>query len=110
MTHQRATFTERDIAKFLHTRTHGAEQFQAAFLKVTTSDELVAVGTDDRNQTRYTTRDMLEAEKSLLHRANVLDHRHSHGVEASRQASALSQTLERRSRRRRSNTSRRRGI
>jgi Ti-type conjugative transfer relaxase TraA len=92
MTHQRSTFTERDIAKFLHTRTHGAEQFQAAFLKVTISDELVALGKDDRNIVRYTTRDMLEAEKSLLHRSKVLDGRHSHGVAASRQNSALSQT------------------
>jgi Ti-type conjugative transfer relaxase TraA len=92
MTHQRSTFTERDIAKFLHTRTHGAEQFQAAFLKVTTSEELVALGKDDRNITRYSTRDMLEAEKSLLHRSNVLDARRAHGVEASRQRSALSQS------------------
>ena len=92
MTHQRSTFTERDIAKFLHTRTHGAEQFQAAFLKVTTSDELVALGKDDRNVVRYTTRDMLEAEKSLLNRSKVLDNRRQHGVAASRQAAALSQT------------------
>jgi Ti-type conjugative transfer relaxase TraA len=91
MTHQRSTFTERDIAKFLHTRTHGAEQFQAAMLKVTTSDELVALGKDDRNIVRYTTRDMLEAEKSLLNRSRVLDNRRNHGVEASRQRSALSQ-------------------
>jgi Ti-type conjugative transfer relaxase TraA len=92
MTHQRSTFTERDIAKFLHTRTHGAEQFQAAFLKVTTSDELVALGKDDRNIIRYTTRDMLEAEKSLLHRSKVLDGRRGHEVAASRQTSALSQS------------------
>jgi Ti-type conjugative transfer relaxase TraA len=90
MTHQRSTFTERDIAKFLHTRTQSAEQFQAAFLKVTTSDELVALGKDDRNIVRYTTRDMLEAEKSLLNRSKVLDARRQHGVAASRQASALS--------------------
>jgi Ti-type conjugative transfer relaxase TraA len=76
----------------LHTRTHGAEQFQAAFLKVTTSDELVALGKDDRNIVRYTTRDMLEAEKSLLHRSKVLDGRRGHGVAASGQNSALSQT------------------
>jgi Ti-type conjugative transfer relaxase TraA len=93
MTHQRSTFTERDIAKFLHTRTHGAEQFQSAFLKVTTSDELVVLGKDDRNIVRYTTRDMLEAEKSLLNRSKVLDGRRQHGVAAFRQASALSQTV-----------------
>src|SRR6185437_649752 len=37
ITHQQATFTANDIAKYLHTRTEGAEQFQAAYLKVTTS-------------------------------------------------------------------------
>jgi Ti-type conjugative transfer relaxase TraA len=91
ITHQRATFTEQDIARFLHTRTHGAEQFQAAFLKVRGSQELVALAKDDANRIRYTTREMLEAEKSLLHRTHVLDHRRSHGVSASRQLSALSQ-------------------
>ena len=89
MTHQRSTFTERDIARFLHTRTSGAEQFQLAMLKVTASDELVALGKDDYGRTRYTTRDMLAAEKSLLNRSKVLDGRQSHGVNASRQASAL---------------------
>jgi ATP-dependent exoDNAse (exonuclease V) alpha subunit len=34
LTRTQATFTERDIAKFLHGRTHGAEQFQAAYVKV----------------------------------------------------------------------------
>jgi ATP-dependent exoDNAse (exonuclease V) alpha subunit len=33
--HTRVLFTEHDIAKFLHGRTDGAEQFQAAYLKVT---------------------------------------------------------------------------
>jgi Ti-type conjugative transfer relaxase TraA len=92
MTHQRSTFTERDIAKFLHTRTQGAEQFQKALLKVTTSDELVALGKDDRNIVRYTTRDMLEAERSLLNRSLSMDNRRAHGVTASHQRSALSQS------------------
>jgi ATP-dependent exoDNAse (exonuclease V) alpha subunit len=34
--------TERDIAKYLHGRTAGAEQFQAAYLKVTMGFKLVA--------------------------------------------------------------------
>jgi Ti-type conjugative transfer relaxase TraA len=89
ITHQRATFTERDLAKFLHTRTLGAEQFQAAMLKITTSNELVTLGEDDFNRTRYTTRTMLEAEKSLLHRSQAMEHRRGHGVAERRQASAL---------------------
>jgi Ti-type conjugative transfer relaxase TraA len=91
LTHQRATFTERDIAKFLHTRTLGAEQFQAAMLKVTTSAQLVALGKDDWGRTRYSTREMLDAERDLLLRTKVMAGQSAHGVAASRQASALSQ-------------------
>jgi MobA/MobL family protein len=37
LTHQRTTFTHQDLARFLHTRTHGADQFNEAFLKVTSA-------------------------------------------------------------------------
>ncbi len=92
ITHQRATFTERDLAKFLHTRTEGAEQFRAAMLKVTTSHELVALGRDDFNRVRYSTRSMLEAEKSLLSRSQAMAPRKGHGVAERRQASVLSES------------------
>ena len=92
ITHQRATFTERDLAKFLHTRTSGAEQFQAVMLKVTTSNELVALGKDDFNRVRYTTRTMLEAEKSLLQRSHAMNSRRGHGVAANRQTAALAES------------------
>lgn len=90
LTHQRSTFTERDIAKFLHTRTSGAEQFQAAMLKVTTSQELVALGKDEWGRTRYSTRDMLDTERDLLLRTKVLAGQNAHGVATSHQESALS--------------------
>jgi hypothetical protein len=35
------------------------EQFQEAYLKVTTSPELVRLGVDEAGRERYTTRDML---------------------------------------------------
>ena len=92
LTHQRATFTHHDIAKYLHTRTGNAAQFDAAFLKVTTSNDLIALGRDDWNRLRYTTRDMLIAEKSLLAHAAAMTTRHGHGVAPHRQASALNQT------------------
>jgi ATP-dependent exoDNAse (exonuclease V) alpha subunit len=44
LTHHQATFTQRDVAKYLHTRTDGLEQFQAALAKVTTAPEVVQVG------------------------------------------------------------------
>jgi Ti-type conjugative transfer relaxase TraA len=92
LTHQRSTFTERDIARFLHTRTLGADQFQAAMLKVTTSKDLVALGKDEWGRTRYSTRDMLDTERDLLVRTKVLAGQNAHGVERSRQAAALSRS------------------
>jgi Ti-type conjugative transfer relaxase TraA len=91
LTHGQATFSRADIAKFLHTRTDGAEQFQAAFLKVTTSPALLSLGLDDRNVERFTSREMLRLETSLLKKAEVLNQRHSHAVTASRVRAVLSQ-------------------
>jgi Ti-type conjugative transfer relaxase TraA len=89
LTHQRATFTHHDIARFLHTRTDGADQFDQAYLKVTTAKEIVPLGVDERHRMRFTTRDMLEAEKSLLNRSTSMAKRPGHGVAPHRQASVL---------------------
>jgi Ti-type conjugative transfer relaxase TraA len=91
LTHMHATFTERDLAKWLHSRTEGAEQFQAAYLKVTTSPDLVLLGRDDRRQARYTSRDMLEVERSMLHSARQLAQRAGHEVDEKRALAARSQ-------------------
>ena len=91
MTHHQATFTDHDIAKFLHTRTDGAEQFQAAYVKVTTSPELVTLGRDDRGRRRYTSTEMLRVEAQMLGDAERMTHRRAHGVGQSHQQAALSQ-------------------
>jgi hypothetical protein len=59
LTHYQASFTDLDIAKFLHTRTEGVEQFREAFLKVTTSRDLEGLGRDNQGNERYVSRDML---------------------------------------------------
>ena len=43
LTHYHSTLTKQDIAKFLHTRTDGAEQFRTAYLKITMSPDLTAI-------------------------------------------------------------------
>lgn len=91
MTHHQATFTDHDIAKFLHTRTDGAEQFQAAYVKVTTSPELIALGRDDRGRQRYTSAEMLQVEAQMLGDAERMIQRRAHGVGQSQQKAALSQ-------------------
>jgi Ti-type conjugative transfer relaxase TraA len=91
LTHMQATFTEHDLAKWLHTRTDGAEQFQAAYLKITTSVDLVMLGRDDRRRARYTSREMLEVERLMLEGARRIAKRDGHSVEAGRAAAARSQ-------------------
>jgi Ti-type conjugative transfer relaxase TraA len=80
LTHQQATFTKHDIARFLNTRTDGPDQFRTALLRVTTSAELVALGHDDRGQQRYTTREMLDLEEGMLHRTELMTLRAGHGT------------------------------
>ena len=58
--HYQTTFTEHDIAKFLHTRTDGAQQFRHAFSKVTTAPDLVFLGADHEGRKRYTSRELPE--------------------------------------------------
>jgi len=91
MTHSQATFSHHDLARFLHTRTDGAEQFERVYLKVTTAPELVALGKDDAGRQRFTTREMLGLERELLADAQALAGRGGHGVAADRQRSVLSQ-------------------
>jgi Ti-type conjugative transfer relaxase TraA len=80
ITHTQATFTTRDIATYLHPRTDGPEQFQTAYLKVTTSKDLVPLGTDERGLTRFTTQEMLNVERDMLDRAERLSSARGHGV------------------------------
>ena len=90
ITHQRATFTEHDLAKFLHTRTPEPSSSRRRCLKVTTSNELVALGKDDFNRMRYTTRD--DAGGREVTAAALASHGRfgaAHGVDAKRQAAVL---------------------
>ncbi len=80
ITHHQATFTERDVAKWLHSRTDGAEQFQAAYAKVTTSADLVTLGKDERGHKRFTTTEMLSLERALLEGSERLATRQGHAV------------------------------
>lgn len=80
LTHHQATFTHADVAKYLHGRTDGLEQFQSAYLKVTTSTEIVKLGHDERGRLRFTTREMVENERSMLDRAERLAGFREHAV------------------------------
>ncbi len=80
LTQQRATFTLEDLERFLRPRTDGPDQFDAACLAVTGSAEMVALDDLGGLRGRFTSRDMLEAAKSLRHRATSMAGRRGHGV------------------------------
>ncbi len=71
LTHTQATFSRRDLARYLHTRTDGAQQFEAGLLEVMASPELLVIGRDDAGRERYSSREMLALEESLLSHAEV---------------------------------------
>jgi hypothetical protein len=90
LSRERATFTHHDIGRFLNTRTDSQEQFDHAYLKVTTAPELVGLGLDEQGRQRFTTREMVERERALLANAEQLAGRRGHGVSAARRAAVLS--------------------
>jgi ATP-dependent exoDNAse (exonuclease V) alpha subunit len=69
---QRHSFSSADLRQFLKSRTDGAEQLDAALAKIMASTELVALGTEAGGPAQYTSHDLLEAEKSLLRRAETM--------------------------------------
>jgi Ti-type conjugative transfer relaxase TraA len=65
ITHGQATFTTRDLAKFVHRHSDGKEQFDKVMGAVRASPELVKLGRDGRGEERFTSRDMLATEQRL---------------------------------------------
>lgn len=91
ITQQRPIFTQHELAQFLRTRTCGVAQFDSVFLAVTTSDDLVALDSDAGSDSRFTSRDMIEAEKSLIRRASSMAGRRGQGVLPERLSAVLGQ-------------------
>ena len=87
---QRPTFTHRELVQFLESRTAGAAQRDAALAAIMGLSELVALPRDgslldgplrDREgPPRFTSTDLLEAEKSLLRRVAAMRGRRGHGL------------------------------
>jgi Ti-type conjugative transfer relaxase TraA len=77
---QRQTFSREELIGFLRSRTGDAEQFDAALRAVMESPELVSATPADENPLRFTSRDLIEAEKSLMRRAATMANRRGHAV------------------------------
>jgi Ti-type conjugative transfer relaxase TraA len=80
ITRQQSTFTDHDLARFVHRHTDDADQFAQAMSAVKTSPELVALGKDGAGRERFSTRDMLATEQRLERSADHIVARSSHGV------------------------------
>src|SRR5882757_982083 len=75
ITHGQATFTNRDLAMFVHRHSDGKEQFDRVMAAVKAAPELVALGKDGRGEQRFTSRTMIETEQRLEQSTIQLDAR-----------------------------------
>ncbi|MFC1609705.1 Ti-type conjugative transfer relaxase TraA [Myxococcota bacterium] len=80
LTHQQATFSKEDLARWLCRHTHGAEQFQACMSAVLSSKELVGLDTGKADEVRFSTREMLKTERLLMADAKDLHESCRHSV------------------------------
>ncbi len=80
ITRQHSTFTDHDLARFVHRHSDGADQFAQAMSAVKISPELVALGKDGAGRERFSTREMLATEQRLERSAGHIVARRSHGV------------------------------
>ncbi len=100
LTHQKPIFTRQELSRYLRYRTHGAEQLAAAYRAVTESPELVALTSGNAQEERFTSRDMIEAAKSVTRRTAAMAARRGHAVAAAqRSSSALQFSLDHEQRR-----------
>jgi hypothetical protein len=77
LAHQRRSFSRAQLSQFLGSRTDGDAQHDAALSAIMACSELIALSSAAGGATQYTSRDLIEAEKSLMRRALTLAARHS---------------------------------
>ena len=95
ITHQQATFTRYDLAKFIHRHSDGKDQFDRAMSAVQTSPEMVALGQDGRGQDRFTSREMIAVEDRLHRASETMAQRRAHDVSELEQRRALARAEQR---------------
>jgi Ti-type conjugative transfer relaxase TraA len=92
ITHQQATFTNRDLAMFVHRHSEGKEQFDQVMVAVKAAPELIALGKDGLGEERFTSRDMIETEQRLERAAERMAGRSGHGLPAAALDRAIAAT------------------
>ena len=95
ITREQATFTDRDLARFVHRHSDGKDQFDRVMSAVRASPELVPLGIDGRGEARFTTRPMLAIEARLEQSAEALATTRDHGVGARLRDAAMAASARR---------------
>ncbi|MEQ1552331.1 Ti-type conjugative transfer relaxase TraA [Sphingorhabdus sp.] len=95
ITHSQATFTNRDLAIFVHRHSDGKDQFDAALSAVRGSSDFIALGKDGRGEDRFTSQAMIETEQRLHRASELMAERERHRVGEDKQTSALARAEER---------------
>jgi hypothetical protein len=90
LTHRSPTFTQHDLVRFLQSHTDGQAQLDAVSRAIEHSEELVALQPVD-GEARFTSRDLIEAAKSLMQRATAMATRRGHGATPQSCGAVLSQ-------------------
>ncbi|MGQ2936532.1 Ti-type conjugative transfer relaxase TraA [Sphingopyxis sp.] len=95
ITHHQATFTNRDLAMFVHRHSDGREQYEAVMGAVRASSDLIELGKDGRGEDRFTSRGMIETEQRLCRAAGMMAQRERHHVLNANRTGALTRAAER---------------
>ena len=95
ITREQATFTERDLARFVHRHSDGKDQFDRVMSAVRASPELAPLGRDGRGELRFTTQAMIRVEQRLDQAAGDLAQARDHRVAPEWRAAALERAAER---------------
>ena len=95
ITHQQATFTNRDLSMFVHRHSDGKEQFVLAMSAVRGSSDFIALGKDGRGDDRFTSRQMIETEQRLQKASQLMAERERHGVGQQDREGALARAEQR---------------
>jgi Ti-type conjugative transfer relaxase TraA len=82
ITHSQATFTIRDLARFIHRHSADKEQFDRAMAAVRASPELIPLGKDGRGEERFSSREMIATEQRLERATAALAGRAGHSIPA----------------------------
>ncbi|MBO6525639.1 Ti-type conjugative transfer relaxase TraA [Erythrobacter sp.] len=80
ITKSQATFTRRDLARFVHRHSDGKDQLDRALSAVQSSPNLITLGKDGRGNERFTSRDMIEVEARLERATASIAERDQHRV------------------------------